>query len=242
MSSRCGGSSCTSITTVCSSRRRSTACASSCAGEAGGSRSPTCSGAGASTDWSCAATRARSCRGPRPRSSSSAVWRCWRASRLLPSSTSARARERSRWHWRRGCPRRASARSTCLADALALAAENAALNGLEERVELLQGDLLAPLAGRRFDLVASNPPYVAEGDAVDAEVSGYEPAMAVFAGADGRAIHERLAADAPRRCGREAGWSWRWRRVKQRGSRSTWRGSGTERSRQRATCVESSGC
>ena len=83
------------------------------------------------------------------------------------------------------------------ADALALAAENAALNGLEERVELLQGDLLAPLAGRRVDLVASNPPYVAEGDAVDAEVSGYEPAMAVFAGADGRAILERLAADAP---------------------------------------------
>ena len=83
------------------------------------------------------------------------------------------------------------------ADALALAAENAALNGLGERVELLQGDLLAPVAGRRFDLVASNPPYVAEGDVVDAEVSGYEPAMAVFAGDGGRAIHERLAADAP---------------------------------------------
>jgi release factor glutamine methyltransferase len=81
-------------------------------------------------------------------------------------------------------------------DALALAVENAALNGLDERVELLQGDLLAPVAGRRFDLVASNPPYVAEGDSVDPEVSGYEPALAVFAGDEGRAIHERLASEA----------------------------------------------
>ncbi|MDP9256860.1 MAG: peptide chain release factor N(5)-glutamine methyltransferase [Actinomycetota bacterium] len=81
-------------------------------------------------------------------------------------------------------------------DALALASENAALNGLEERVELLHGDLLAPVAGRRFDLVASNPPYVAEGQAVDPEVSGYEPALAVYADHKGRAIHERLAAGA----------------------------------------------
>jgi release factor glutamine methyltransferase len=82
-------------------------------------------------------------------------------------------------------------------DALALAAENAALNDLGDRVEFLQGDVLAPVAGRRFDLVASNPPYVAEGEAVDAEVSAYEPAMAVFAGDGGRATLERLAAAAP---------------------------------------------
>jgi release factor glutamine methyltransferase len=81
-------------------------------------------------------------------------------------------------------------------DALALAAENAALNGLEGRVELLEGDLLAPVAGRRFDLVASNPPYVAAGAIVDPEVSGYEPALAVYASEAGRAVHERLAADA----------------------------------------------
>jgi release factor glutamine methyltransferase len=81
-------------------------------------------------------------------------------------------------------------------DALALAAENAAANGLGERVELLAGDLLAPVAGRTFDLVASNPPYVAAGDEVDPEVSGYEPALAVYAESGGRAVHERLAADA----------------------------------------------
>jgi release factor glutamine methyltransferase len=82
------------------------------------------------------------------------------------------------------------------ADALALAAENAAANGLAARVELLEGDLLAPVAGRGFDLVASNPPYVSAGDEVDPEVSGYEPALAVYAGRGGRAIHERLASEA----------------------------------------------
>jgi release factor glutamine methyltransferase len=81
-------------------------------------------------------------------------------------------------------------------DALALAAENATANGLEGRIELLQGDLLAPVAGRSFHLVASNPPYVAPGAEVDPEVSGFEPALAVYAEHAGRAIHERLAAEA----------------------------------------------
>ena len=81
--------------------------------------------------------------------------------------------------------------------ALALAAENAAANGLEGRVELLEGDLLGPVAGRNFDLVVSNPPYVAPGDDVDPEVADYEPALAVYAEHGGRAILERLADDAP---------------------------------------------
>jgi len=81
--------------------------------------------------------------------------------------------------------------------ALALAAENAAANALDDRVEFLEGDLLAPVAGRRFDLVVSNPPYVADGDEVDPEVADFEPAaLAVYAGGDGRAILERLATGA----------------------------------------------
>ena len=80
--------------------------------------------------------------------------------------------------------------------ALALATENAEATGLADRVELLEGDLLAPVAGRAFDLVASNPPYVAAGAEVDPEVEQYEPALAVYAGDGGRAIHERLAAGA----------------------------------------------
>ena len=82
-------------------------------------------------------------------------------------------------------------------EALALAAENAVANDLDGRVELIDGDLLAPVAGRRFDLVVSNPPYVAAGDEVDPEVAGYEPALAVFADDGGRAVLERLALEAP---------------------------------------------
>jgi release factor glutamine methyltransferase len=75
-------------------------------------------------------------------------------------------------------------------DALALARENAERHGAA--VEFRAGDLLAPVPGERFDLVLANLPYVAEGDAVDPEVSGFEPAIAVFAPDRGRALIDRL--------------------------------------------------
>jgi len=37
---------------------------------------------------------------------------------------------------------------------------NAAMNGLSDKVELINGDLLAPVAGRRFDLISCNPPFM----------------------------------------------------------------------------------
>lgn len=63
-------------------------------------------------------------------------------------------------------------------DALALARENAAANGLD--VVLREGDLLAGLAGP-FDLVVSNPPYVLaeELDGLDPEVREWEPSLAL---------------------------------------------------------------
>ncbi len=80
------------------------------------------------------------------------------------------------------------------ASALTVARENAKRNGVAERVRFLEGDLLAPVAGERFDLIVSNPPYVAEGDrdTLSVEVRAYEPAQALFAGADGLAIYRRL--------------------------------------------------
>jgi release factor glutamine methyltransferase len=66
------------------------------------------------------------------------------------------------------------------ADALALAAENRARTGLENRLELVLGHLVAGLRGP-FDLVVSNPPYIPpeEFDELDPEVRLYEPREAV---------------------------------------------------------------
>jgi release factor glutamine methyltransferase len=81
-------------------------------------------------------------------------------------------------------------------DALALAAENAERNGLTGRVELRRGDLLSAFEGERFDLIAANLPYVAEGDQVDDELA-HEPDVAVYAETDGRELLARLADAAP---------------------------------------------
>jgi release factor glutamine methyltransferase len=77
-------------------------------------------------------------------------------------------------------------------DALALAGENATAHAVA--VELRRGDLLAPVAGGTFDLVIANLPYVGSEDVVDEEVSGFEPALAVFAPDRGRALIDRLVA------------------------------------------------
>jgi release factor glutamine methyltransferase len=84
------------------------------------------------------------------------------------------------------------------AEALAIARENAERNGVAARVRFLQGDLLAPLSGERFDVVASNPPYVSSEDraSLDVEVRDYEPETALFAGPDGLGIYRRLILQA----------------------------------------------
>jgi release factor glutamine methyltransferase len=78
--------------------------------------------------------------------------------------------------------------------ALAVARGNAERNGVADRVAFHEGDLLAPVAGKLFDFIVSNPPYVPEKDrdSLSVEVRDYEPAQALFAGADGLAICRRL--------------------------------------------------
>lgn len=84
-------------------------------------------------------------------------------------------------------------------DALALARENHAALAPDAPVEFRSGDLLAPVAGERFDVVVSNPPYVREDerDSLDAQVREWEPAPALFAGEDGLDVIRRLVAGAP---------------------------------------------
>jgi release factor glutamine methyltransferase len=83
------------------------------------------------------------------------------------------------------------------AAALEIARGNAELNGVAERVRFLEGDLLAPVAGEEFEIVVSNPPYVAESDreSLAVEVRDYEPAVALFAGR-GLDIYRRLIPGA----------------------------------------------
>ncbi len=82
-------------------------------------------------------------------------------------------------------------------DALALAAENAAVLGLEERVRIVQSDLFEALAGERYDLILSNPPYVDSLDlaSMPAEYA-HEPELGLGSGADGLDITRCILAQA----------------------------------------------
>ena len=79
-------------------------------------------------------------------------------------------------------------------EAISLARENAALNGVADRIRFLEGDLLAPVAGEQFEMIVSNPPYVPTADrsSLSVEVRDHEPALALFAGPDGLDIYRRL--------------------------------------------------
>ncbi len=77
-------------------------------------------------------------------------------------------------------------------DALAWAERNRERFGLADRAELREGDWLAEV-DERFDLILCNPPYVATNDPVGDEVR-WEPAQALWAGADGLDDLRRLSA------------------------------------------------
>lgn len=72
-------------------------------------------------------------------------------------------------------------------DALAIAAENARQQGVADRIDFREGDLLAPLAGLRFQYLVSNPPYISDKEwaEVAPNVRDYEPTGALRGGADG---------------------------------------------------------
>jgi len=83
-------------------------------------------------------------------------------------------------------------------DACALAQENAEALGVADRVTVLQGDLFAPVpADARFQVVVSNPPYIASGDipGLSAEVRR-EPKLALDGGPDGLVAVRRVVAGA----------------------------------------------
>lgn len=77
-------------------------------------------------------------------------------------------------------------------DALDLARENAALNGVE--VTLVQGDLLEPFKGQKTDYIVCNPPYISEAEygSLEPHVRDYEPKLALVGGKTGLECYDRL--------------------------------------------------
>jgi release factor glutamine methyltransferase len=86
----------------------------------------------------------------------------------------------------------------CSPQALTIARENAQRNQVSDRIDFLEGDLLVPLTGQHFDIIASNPPYIpaSDHDSLSTEVRNHEPHTALFAGEDGLAIYHRLIPEA----------------------------------------------
>ena len=78
--------------------------------------------------------------------------------------------------------------------ALAVARENANRHALPN-IEFLCGDWTAPVNGRLFDLIATNPPYVPSDDP-DLENLKYEPQLALAAGDDGLDAIRRISVEA----------------------------------------------
>ena len=91
------------------------------------------------------------------------------------------------------------------AAALAVARANATRHGIA-KVEFRHGEWLKPLAGMRFDVIVSNPPYVRANDPhlTQGDVR-FEPESALVAGADGLDAIRRIAVDALS-CLRPGGW------------------------------------
>ncbi len=104
----------------------------------------------------------------------------------------------------KGCPNTRVVATDLCDKALAVAARNVAKHGLQERVELLCGDLFDPLVPQldatQWDLIVCNPPYVstAEYETLDKNVKDYEPQRALLAGEDGLDVYRRLCEQIDR--------------------------------------------
>jgi len=81
--------------------------------------------------------------------------------------------------------------------ALAIAKTNAAVHDVAERVEFCCSDWLDTISGQ-FDLIVSNPPYIAESElpGLSADVTLYDPKIALSPGKDGLAAYRTIARDA----------------------------------------------
>ncbi len=81
--------------------------------------------------------------------------------------------------------------------ALEVAKINVAEHGLKDRVNLLQGDLFAPIDGATYDIILSNPPYVTTTTVSELPAEfAHEPRLALDGGADGLDVVRRILSEA----------------------------------------------
>jgi release factor glutamine methyltransferase len=92
-------------------------------------------------------------------------------------------------------------------EAIAIANSNIKTSQLEDRVSVLESDLLSAMDDNSADFVLSNPPYISqdEFDKLEKTVRDYEPKLALVSGPTGMEIIERLADQATRKLVDE-GW------------------------------------
>ncbi len=89
--------------------------------------------------------------------------------------------------------------------ALEVARRNAQRHEVLERVTFVQSNLLATVDAADFDVAVSNPPYIAEGEVLEPQVSSYEPHSALYSGPTGLEVYERLIPQA-RKVLKPEGW------------------------------------
>ena len=97
------------------------------------------------------------------------------------------------------CPKAKITALDIFPEALALAKQNAETNKVSDRIDFLLGDGFAALKEKaQFDLLVSNPPYIASAEiaTLEPEVKDFDPRAALDGGADGLDFYRRLAAEA----------------------------------------------
>jgi release factor glutamine methyltransferase len=89
--------------------------------------------------------------------------------------------------------------------ALEVARGNAETHGVSERITWVKSDLLAAVTSLQFDVVVSNPPYIADREVLEPQVANYEPHAALYAGPTGLEAYVRLIPQA-RKVLKPNGW------------------------------------
>ena len=79
-------------------------------------------------------------------------------------------------------------------DAIAIAKKNA--ETLKASVTFYQGDLFQPLNGKKYDILVSNPPYIPNGENLEAIIKDYEPHIALYGGIDGLDYYKAILKEA----------------------------------------------